>query len=132
MVEDKADGPVEVREIITEITVSNLERSKEWYTKLFGNGIDLEPFKGNLEWRLGGGWVQISEGIVRPSRWGLRVEVRDAVREHERLHRAGIDAKEVKTVPDTIRYFGIRDPDDNDILFFQVLTKDPKVTGGRD
>ncbi len=76
--------------------------------------------------------MQISEGKVRPSSWGLRVEVRDAVREHERLHRAGIDAKEVKTVPDTIRYFGIRDPDDNDILFFQVLTKDPKVTGGRD
>ncbi len=132
MVEDKADGPVEVREIITEISVSNLERSKEWYTKLFGKGIDLEPFKGNLEWRLGGGWVQISEGKVRPSSWGLRIEVRDAVREHERLHRAGIAVKEVKTVPDTIRYFGIRDPDDNDILFFQVLTKDPKVTGGRD
>ena len=132
MVEDKADGPVEVREIITEISVSNLERSKEWYTKLFGKGIDLEPFKGNLEWRLGGGWVQISEGKVRPSSWGLRVEVRDAVREHVRLHRAGIDVKEVKTVPDTILYFGIRDPDDNDILFFQVLTKDPKVTGGRD
>ena len=55
MVEDKADGPVEVREIITEISVSNLERSKEWYTKLFGKGIDLEPFKENLEWRLGGG-----------------------------------------------------------------------------
>lgn len=124
-------GTIEVREIITEITVSDLSRSREWYSLLFGKPVDLEPFEGNLEWKIAGAWVQISKGEPKPSTWGLRIEVRDVHKERERLRKAGISAKEVKTVPDTIAFFTIRDPDDQDILFFQVLTKDPKVTGGR-
>ncbi len=68
---------------------------------------------------------------MKRSSWGLRIEVRDVVRERERLRKAGIEVKEVKTVPGTISFFGIRDPDNNDLLFFQVLTSDPKVTGRR-
>jgi hypothetical protein len=77
-------------------------------------------------------WGQITQGAPTPSSWGLRIEVPDIHRERERLRRAGIPAKEIRTIPGTIAFFGIRDPDDKEILFFQVLTKDPKVTGKRE
>jgi len=131
MPDASAHGTIEARETITEIQVSDLDRSREWYSLLFGKDIDLEPFKGNLEWKIAGAWVQIVKGEPRPSTWGLRIEVRDIHKERERLRRAGIVANEVKTVPGTIAFFGIRDPDDQDLLFFQVLTSDPKVTGQR-
>ena len=124
-------GTIDAREMITEIQVSDLARSRDWYCRLFGKDVDLEPFEGNLEWRISGAWVQIVKGEPKASSWGLRIEVRDAHRERERLRKAGVDATEVKTIPGTIAFFSIRDPDDQDLLFFQVLTSDPKVTGGR-
>jgi len=131
MADPTAHGTLEARDLITEITVSDLARSREWYSLLFGKDIDLQPFEGNLEWKIAGAWVQISKGEPKPSTWGLRIEVKDIHRERERLRKAGVAAKEVKTVPDTIAFFTLRDPDDQDIWFFQVLTKDTKVTGGR-
>jgi len=131
MADPKAHGTIDVREIITEITVSDLARSREWYSRLFGKGPDLEPFPGKVEWKIGGGWVQIVEEKPTPSTWALRMEVRDVVKERERLRKAGVEAKEVKTVPGTIRFFGIRDPDAHELMFFRVLTSDPRVTGGR-
>ena len=130
MVDPKAHGTIEARDVITEIQVSDLARSREWYSLLFGKDVDLQPFEGNLEWKIAGAWVQISQGEPKPSTWGLRIEVKDIHRERERLRNAGVAAKEVKTVPDEIAFFTLRDPDDQDIWFFQVLTKDPKVTGG--
>ncbi len=113
-------GAIEVRETITIITVSDHPKAKEWYSRLFGKAPDLEPFPGNVEFKLGGAWVQIMKGSVKPSSWSLQLEVRD-------LHRE----REIKTVPDMISYFDLSDPDGNTMRWFQVLTTDPKVTGGR-
>ncbi len=124
-------GAIEVRETITIITVSDHPKAKEWYSRLFGKAPDLEPFPGNVEFKLGGAWVQIMKGSVKPSSWSLQLEVRDLHRERERLREAGIAATEIKTVPDMISYFDLSDPDGNTMRWFQVLTTDPKVTGGR-
>ncbi|MCI4370522.1 MAG: hypothetical protein L3J81_04240 [Thermoplasmata archaeon] len=62
---------------------------------------------------------------------GKRPEERDLPRERERLRAAGVEAAEIQTLPNVIRYFGIRDPDLNELMFFEVLTADPKVTGKR-
>jgi predicted enzyme related to lactoylglutathione lyase len=124
-------GTTEARDVITEIKVRDLPKSREWYSLLFGKDIDLQPFEGNLEWKIAGAWIQISKGEPKPSTWGLRIEVKDIHRERERLRKAGVAAKEVKGVPGTDSFFTIRDPDDNDIWFFQVHTTDPKVTGDR-
>jgi len=122
---------VDVRETITEIPVSDLERSRQWYTRLLGKGPDLEPFPGNVEFKVGSAWLQIAKGKVQPSGWSFQIEVRDITRERERLRSASVEAEEVKTVPNVISFFGVKDPDGNSLLFFQVLTSDPKVTGGR-
>lgn len=113
------------------IKVGDLSKSKEWYSKLFGKGPDLEPFPGNVEFKVGGSWVQIESGKVQPSSWSLEIEVRNLSLERERLRVSGIVATEIKTVPDVISYFDIKDPDGNSMRWFQVLTSDPKVTGGR-
>ena len=108
-----AQGAIDIRETITEVAVSDLRKSREWYSRLFGKGPDLEPFPGNVEFKLGGAWVQIVSGKVQPSSWRLQLEVRDLSRERERLRDAGIAATEIKTVPDVIGYFDLSDPDGN-------------------
>ena len=123
-------GAIDVRETITVITVSDLSKSREWYSRLFGKVPDLEPFPGNVEFKVGGAWVQIVSGKVQPSSWSLQLEVRDLSRERERLRDAGIAATEIETVPDIISYFDLSDPDGNRMRWFQVLTSDTKVTGG--
>jgi predicted enzyme related to lactoylglutathione lyase len=123
---------VKVRETITVITVSDHQKSKEWYSRLFGKGPDLEPFPGNVEYKIGGAWVQITRGQVKPSSWSFQVEVHDLHRERERLRNAGISATEIQTSPDVISWFDLTDPDGNKMRWFQVLTTDEKVTGGRD
>ena len=123
---------VNVRETITVITVSDHQKSKEWYSRLFGKGPDLEPFPGNVEYKIGSSWVQISRGQVKPSSWSLQIEVHDLHRERERLRKGGISATEIQTRPGVISWFDLNDPDGNNMRWFQVLTTDEKVTGGRD
>lgn len=124
---------IDVREMIVEIPVSDLSSSREWYTRLFGKkGPDLEPFPGNVEFKVGSAWVQIVSGNVQPSSsWSLQLEVRDLSRERERIRAAEIVATEIKTVPNVISFFDLKDPDGNSQRWFQVLTSDPKVTGNR-
>src|SRR5580658_2287761 len=111
MVDTGSSGAVDVRATIVEITVTDLSRSREWYTRLFGKGPDLEPFPGNVEFKVGSAWVQIVSGAVRPSSWSLILAVGDLSRERERLRDAGIAAGEIRTVPDVISYFDLSDPD---------------------
>jgi len=123
---------IDVKETIVVIAVSDLSKSREWYSLLFGKMPDLEPFPGNVEFKVGGAWVQISKGKVQTSSWSLQLEVRDLSRERERLREAGIAATEIKTVPNVISYFDLNDPDGNTMRWFQVLTSDPNVTGNRE
>jgi predicted enzyme related to lactoylglutathione lyase len=121
--------PIDVRDTIVVIKVSDLSKSREWYSRLFGKGPDLEPFPGNVEFKVGNAWVQISSGKVQPSSWSFQIEVRDLTRERERLQEVGIAASEINTVPEVIRYFDLTDPDGNAMRWFQVLTSNQKVTG---
>jgi predicted enzyme related to lactoylglutathione lyase len=124
--------PIDAKETITEIRVSEIAKSKEWYMRLFGKAPDLEPFPGNVEFKIGGAWVQINQGEVKPSSWTILFEVRDLRRERERLRKNGIAATEIKSSPGVISWFDLRDPDGNEMRWFQVLTMEERVTGNRD
>jgi len=121
--------PIKVKDAITVVKVSNLAKSREWYSALFGKVPDLEPFPGNVEFKVGGAWVQISEGKVSRSSWSLQLEVEDLSRERERLREANIAATEIGTAPGVISWFDLKDPDGNSMRWFQVLSADSKVTG---
>ncbi|HYM39051.1 MAG TPA: hypothetical protein VEY12_02750 [Thermoplasmata archaeon] len=112
--------------------MSNPSKSREWYSRPFGKGPDLEPFPGDVEFKIGGAWVQIVIGQVRPSSRNLLFEVRDLSRERERIREGGIAATEIETVPNVVRYFDVKGPDGNAMRSFQVLTSDVSVTGVRD
>lgn len=124
---------VAVKDMIVEIRVSDLPRSREWYSRPFGKGPDLKPFKGNVEYKIGGGWVQIAAGKPLRSTWSLQIEVIDLQRERQRLREAGIDATEIKGVPKVISYCDLKDPDGNGMRWFQALTTDrrPQVSPRR-
>jgi len=92
----------------------------------------LEPFPGNIEFKIGGAWVQIVIGVVKPSSWTILFEVRNLSYERERLREEAIEATEIKTRPGVISWFDLKDPDGNSMRWFQVLTTDSKVTGIRD
>jgi predicted enzyme related to lactoylglutathione lyase len=124
-----AEKPINAKETITQILVSNLEKSKEWYTRLFGKPPDLEPFPGNVEFKIAGAWLQINQGEVKPSSWTMLFEVRDLKRERERLRRGKVAATEIESSPGVIAWFDLSDPDGNKMRWFQVLTEDEKVTG---
>src|SRR6266568_3769628 len=119
---------IDVKEAIVVIAVSDLSKSREWYSLLFGKPPDLEPFPGNVEFKVGDAWVQISKGKVQASSWSLQLGVQDLSRERERLREARIGATEIQTVPNVISYFDLNDTDSNTMRWFQVLTSDPKVT----
>jgi glyoxylase I family protein len=123
--------PIDAREAITVIKVASLAKSRNWYSRLFGKGPDLEPFPGNVEFKIGGAWVQISEGKVLPTSWSFQIEVRDLQSERERLREAGIAATDIGTAPGVISWFDLKDPDGNAMRWFQVLTPEPKVVGNR-
>ena len=122
-------GPIDAKDAITVVPVSNLAKSRVWYSTVFGKQPDLEPFPGNVEFKDGGAWVQISEGKVSPSGWRLELEVEDLSRERQRLREAKIAATEIGTAPGVISWFDLKDPDGNAMRWFQVLTSDTKVTG---
>ncbi len=122
---------VDVRDVIVVISVGDVSKSREWYSRLFGKKPDLEPFPGNVEFKVGGGWVQISKGKVKDSSWSLQIEVKDLSSERERLREVGIAATEIQTVPNVISYFDLKDLDGNAMRWFEVLTTDSKVTGIR-
>lgn len=91
----------------------------------------MEPFPGNVEFKIGGAWLQIIKGEVKPSSWSIQFEVRDLHREHERLRSSKIATSKMRGKPGVISYFDVKDLDGNEVRFFQVLTSDTKVTGDR-
>src|SRR2546428_10651685 len=93
---------IDVRETIVVITVSDLAKSRERYSRLVGKAPDLEPFPGNVEFRVGRAWAQIMKGKVQASSWSLQLEVRDVSPQRERLRGGGIPAIRTKTVPNVI------------------------------
>jgi len=122
-------GPIHVKDIINVIPVSDLARSRDWYSRLFGKSPDLEPFPGNIEYQLGNAWIQISKGTVKPSNWNLHIEIHDLDREHKRLKSHGIETSPIGKNEGVITWFDVTDPDGNGMRWFQVLTTDSKVTG---
>ncbi len=121
---DTADSSVKVKEFIVEIPVSDLSKSTEWYSKLFGRKPDLEPFPGNVEFKVGKAWVQISEGEVKQSNWLVNLEVLDLHREYDRIKESNIYTTEIKERGGVVSWFDAKDPDGNSIRFYKLITSE--------
>lgn len=120
---------MKVKDVIVRITVGDIAKAREWYTRVFGKRPDLEPFPGNVEFKIGGAWVQLAAGPEGHRGSTVMLGVDDLDMERERLAERGIAAAETQSLPGVIKWFDVADSDGNQMRWFQVLTSDPKVTG---
>lgn len=102
--------------VLAQSTVTDLDRSQDWYAALFGRGPDATPMPGLLEWHLGEGYgVQV---FAEPGRAGHSSTVLcetdlDAVA--ARLSATGLDHQGVEHATSS-RILRLLDPDGNRVV----------------
>ncbi|MFY9917896.1 MAG: VOC family protein [Mycobacterium sp.] len=53
-----------ITHVLAVVPVSDIDRSKQWYTSLFGRPADNNPMPSLVEWQvLPGAWVQANKGV---------------------------------------------------------------------
>ena len=114
----------DVESLYASMTVSDLTRSEEWYTAVFGGGPDARPMDGLLEWHFGDttGFQVFEE----PERSGASTMVVGVISLDEvvaRLDDADIthDAKAAATF---VAILPVTDPDGNRVVFTEDLPED--------
>jgi predicted enzyme related to lactoylglutathione lyase len=109
------------------IPVSDLAVATAWYDVVLDRSAEFEPLPGIVEYEFAGTWVQLVSGRQGSRGWVFGYGVENISVEHDRLERAGIGLGDIKTVPGVILFFDFRDPDDNELSAYQVLSQEPEV-----
>lgn len=81
----------------------------------------LEPAPGVVEFKIGGAWLQLSEGNTNVTGWTFRNGVKDVAAGLVRLHAMGIKTADIKTILGLVSFFRFQDPDGNSLSFYQLL-----------
>jgi predicted enzyme related to lactoylglutathione lyase len=107
---------MEPLDVAVGLPVADLQRSVEWYRRVFSLGEpDLRPVEGVVEFQLGPIWLQLLEGDT--ARSGAEVVtsfgVADARVERERLVELGLEVGPLEHVSGAVDYFEFADPDGN-------------------
>jgi predicted enzyme related to lactoylglutathione lyase len=110
---------VDVSTVMAQIIVSDLGRSVEFYSRLFGRGPDANPMDKLQEWHFGSGAIQVYEEPERAGRSGATLHVTDLEGAVAALDAAGV-AHEPIVDATYVRVVQLTDPDANRI----VLTGD--------
>jgi predicted enzyme related to lactoylglutathione lyase len=103
------------------IPVRNLQAASIWYEQVLGQPHDIEPVPGIREWKVAGTWIQLDEGAPAGGNWTLRTGVADLTAERHRLEAFGVTLSETHTIPGVISFFNFRDPDGNQLSYYQEL-----------
>lgn len=104
------------------IPVSDLAVARDWYDAVLDRPAEIEPVPGIVEYEVAGVWIQLISGRRGSPGWVFRYGVEDIELEHRRLTDLGIAAGAIETVPGVISFFAFRDPDDNELSAYQVLS----------
>jgi glyoxylase I family protein len=110
-----------VTNVLAVVCVSDLERSRPWYERLFGRPPDLTPMASLAEWQItDGGWLQVFNDAGRAGSSFLTLGVDDLDDQLAALAARDLTAKEIDA--DTpMRLAQIDDPDGNTITLGQNL-----------
>lgn len=105
--------------------VTNLEKSIEWYKQVLGNVEYFSPAEGVTEFMLNENtWLQLFEFEGQSSSAAImRLEVGDIRIQHNRLQKLGLSPSPVELVPEVVSYFDFKDPDGNQLSFYQMETQ---------
>lgn len=105
-----------VSTVMAQLIVSDLDRSVEFYTRLFGRAPDSNPMEGLQEWYFdNAGAIQVYEESERAGQSGATINVDDLDAEVAALDAAGID-HEPLVEANYVRVVQLVDPDQNRIV----------------
>ncbi|KHE72444.1 VOC family protein [Halobacillus sp. BBL2006] len=115
-----------VYEMTIQVRVTDIEKGKKWYEKLFQRKPDFEPHFGIVEWEIfPGSWLQLAEGTPAKESGPLRFGVKDIKDEQQRVME-GLDVEHFKIhsreeVP--VKWGTFSDPWGNQLGFYEYHDK---------
>jgi catechol 2,3-dioxygenase-like lactoylglutathione lyase family enzyme len=102
--------------LLAQMTVDDLDRAIEWYTRFFGRGPDARPMDGLIEWHLGDGFgVQVWRDVQRAGRSAMVLDESDLDGRADALGSAGLPYEGPQQVTAS-RIVELADPDGNRIV----------------
>ncbi|MGM7700416.1 VOC family protein [Pseudalkalibacillus sp. Hm43] len=107
-----------------QVRVSDFDKGKEWYEKLFNRKADFIPHADFVEWEIiPNTWLQVSKGVPSVGNGPLRIGVENIQEERIRLMKKfQISIEDVNTregVP--VKWCTFEDPDGNLIGLYEEL-----------
>jgi glyoxylase I family protein len=98
------------------VPVTDIVRSEQWYTALFGRPADNNPMPSLVEWQVvPGAWVQVFHDPERAGRTLLNFAVDDLEAHLGAIDARGITADAILDASKGVRTCAVVDPDGNTI-----------------
>lgn len=104
--------------VLAVVPVSDIDKSRDWYSSLFGRSADNNPMPTLVEWQvLPGAWVQVFSDPERAGSGLLNFAVDDLDRHLAQVRERGLDPGEIVDANKGVRLSTVTDPDGNTIRF---------------
>lgn len=103
-----------IAHVLGVIPVSDIARSTQWYTSLFGRPEDNNPMPSLVEWQvLPGAWVQVFHDDQRAGSTQLNLAVDDLDGHVAELRSRGLEPSDISDAAKGVRLSRVSDPDGN-------------------
>lgn len=103
-----------IAHVLGVIPVSDIARSTQWYTSLFGRAEDNNPMPSLVEWQvLPGAWVQVFHDDQRAGSTQLNLAVDDLDGHVAELRSRGLEPSDISDAAKGVRLSRMSDPDGN-------------------
>jgi glyoxylase I family protein len=109
---------VSIDHVLAVVPASDIDRSRDWYSSLFGRPADNNPMPTLVEWQvLPGAWVQVFSDPQRAGSGLLNFAVDDLEGHLAQVRERGLDPEDIAEANKGVRLSTITDPDGNTIRF---------------
>jgi predicted enzyme related to lactoylglutathione lyase len=109
---------MDVAKLYAVVSVADIDRAHDWYSRLFGRKPDVTPMPSDHEWHVGNGGVQVVADATRAGKSMLTVIVSDLEQTRTALQSHQLVLGPAST-GDYVSYAQILDPDGNTVTFAQ-------------
>ena len=107
-----------IEHVLAVVPVSDVEKSRGWFSSLFGRPADNNPMPSLVEWQvLPGAWVQVFNDPERAGSGLVNFAVDDLESHVAQIRERGLDPEEIVEANKGVRLSTITDPDGNTIGF---------------
>ncbi|HEY6646168.1 MAG TPA: VOC family protein [Mycobacterium sp.] len=104
--------------VLAVVPVSDVDKSHEWYSSLFGRSADNNPMPTLVEWQvLPGAWVQVFNDPQRAGSGLLNFAIDDLESHLAQVRERSLDPGEIVEADKGVRLSTITDLDGNTIRF---------------